>query len=499
MIKRQMRTRLFMGSGKPPTATVYTGGEKLIEKVVNENSFPNIKECARYLHKIEPRRSVDGWRSKLYRFQGENDRDLVKEWASKSIEDDTSSYRAVYYDEHTDTYISVAPDTKMLVVIDGDTHRAMKKAYSSDGSNLSLDQMSREFGYPSSFIAKYMKVNGWSHNMDIYTNEEVLSKTVEQLVDETVASKRNQVMEKATKSYWKSIEKDADKYKLLQETVLGEFKELLQDKAKPAKPIKLDKAVRDYAVVLSPTDLHYGKHGWKDEVGEEYDLEIARERLLLGTQDLINRLPDAPEKIVVATGSDWFHVDNEVGQTTKGTPQDMAASPARILMDGCKLAREHIDLLRGVAPVEVIFMRGNHDRHSALFLMLYLDAAYEDCDDVTVIADPKLRQYMTYGNNLLGFTHGDGVRGVDLPSVMATEMRQAWGDTETHLWFHGHLHHEKMTETGGTQIFQLPSLAGHDRWHYRKGYTQARAGIKAHLVDKELGVVGSLFSPVMHE
>ena len=96
----------------------------------------------------------------------------------------------------------------------------------------------------------------------------------------------------------------------------------------------------------------------------------------------------------------------------------MAGSPAQILMQGCKLAREHIDMLRAVCPVEVVFMRGNHDRHSALALMMYLDAVYEDTDEVQVICDPKTRQYLNYGNNLLGFTHGDGVKGNDLPALM---------------------------------------------------------------------------------
>jgi len=498
MIKRQICTGLFMGRGKPAT-TVYTGGDKLIATIVDEQTFPNIAECARYLHKIEPRRSVDGWRTKLYRFQAETGRELIKEWRNRPYEEDTSAYTAVYYDKNTDTYISVAPDTKHLVVVEGSKHREMKVAYSKDGGNFNLSEMSRKFGYPSSFISHYCKVNGWTHDMDIYTNEEVMQKSVNEMVAETVASKRAQVLEKANKKYWKGIEKDADSYKMLQETLLNEFKELITEKPTKVKPIKMKAPARDYAVVVSPTDLHYGKHGWKDEVGEEYDLEIARERLMLGTQDLIHRLPDRPEKIILATGSDWFHIDNEMGQTTKGTPQDMAASPAQILMDGCKLAREHIDMLRAVAPVEVVFMRGNHDRHSALALMLYLDAVYEECKDVSVIADPKLRQYMTYGNNLLGFTHGDGVRGNDLPALMAVEMRKEWGDTESHLWFHGHLHHEKMTERGGVSIFQLPSLAGHDRWHYNKGFTQARAGIKAHILDKQLGIIGSLFSPVMHE
>ena len=138
----------------------------------------------------------------------------------------------------------------------------------------------------------------------------------------------------------------------------------------------------------------------------------------------------------------------------------------------------------------------NHDRHSSLALMIYLQAVYENSDRVTITDDLKLRQYTTYGNNLLGFTHGDGVRGVDLPSIMSHEARTDWGACEHHTWFHGHLHHIKQTEKAGCMVIQLPSLAGHDKWHYRKGFTLNRAGLMAHLVDKELGVIGNLFAPV---
>ena len=43
----------------------------------------------------------------------------------------------------------------------------------------------------------------------------------------------------------------------------------------------------------------------------------------------------------------------------------------------------------------------------------------------------------------------------------------------------------------------LPSLAGEDRYHARHGYTMARAGLCAHMIDKELGLVGTMFAPVM--
>jgi hypothetical protein len=53
-----------------------------------------------------------------------------------------------------------------------------------------------------------------------------------------------------------------------------------------------------------------------------------------------------------------------------------------------------------------------------------------------------------------------------------------------------------MTEKNGALILQLPSLAGHDRWHYQKGYTMSKAGMSAHVVDKEHGIIGYFFSPV---
>jgi hypothetical protein len=253
----------------------------------------------------------------------------------------------------------------------------------------------------------------------------------------------------------------------------------------------------EYALVISPTDFHWGKYGWVDEVGETYNFDEARKRLMEKTQELICRLPSRPEKIILATGSDWFHVDNDAGTTTKGTPQDMCGSPAEILMTGCQMAREHIELLRQVAPVEVVFMPGNHDRMSAIALMMYLSAAYENTQDCKIIVSPSTRQYVRYGNNLMGFIHGDGAR--NLVELMSNEKRELWGECQHHTWFHGHLHHRQVVEKGGCLIVQLPSLAGHDRYHARQGYTTSVAGLSAHFIDKEKGLVGTLFAPVEGE
>tara|TARA_Y100001937_G_scaffold46527_1_gene65292 strand:- start:3752 stop:5194 length:1443 start_codon:yes stop_codon:yes gene_type:complete len=473
----------------------FIGGVDLIEKYAKDRAFTNEKQFAVFLHSVEPRRSWDAWRKAIYRWvkQGNTFRKTADEYEATTLI--TSKY---YHDESNDRYICMMDTIDGMYVVEGEKHRAMRRAYSNTGGGLTVEDMSREFDMPVAILGEYIRIHGWTHAMDPFTDHEVKMKTVDDMVDEMVSLRRIDVVRRAEQKRWRQIEKEADAYRYLNETIGDEFKELLKDhKPKAVKPFKMKTSERDYAVVISPTDLHYGKYGWRLEVGEEYGFDEARERLLEKTSQLVERLPGKPEKIFVTAGSDWFHVDNDAGATTKGTPQDMAGSPAQILMQGCQLAQEHIDSLSAVAPIEVVFMGGNHDRHSSLMLMMYLHAYYKSVDDVNVILSPHIRQYINYGNNLLGFTHGDGKVLNKLHSLMAHEARRDWGSTQNHMWFHGHLHHQQVIERGGCMIIQLPSLAGEDRYHARHGYTMARAGLCAHMIDKELGLVGTMFAPVM--
>jgi len=470
------------------------GGKEIIERIAKERGFATDSEFARYLHSIEPTRSFQGWRNAILRWKKEGFGYIKPELKLSS-----SSRVSIYYDEKEDIYITFLPSVNQMVKMDGETHRKMKKAYSDGGEGLNMRELSRKFSLPELYIHDYIKAHKWSHGMDIFTDEDMKSRSEESLVLELVESKRNKVLEKANKKFWREVSNDADRMRNLDFTLLNEFRQALSNKnlaPKTPKNRKM-KSAAPYAVVISPTDLHFGEECWIDETGTHYNTEEARKRLIDRTENLISRLPGRPEKIYVATGSDWFHVDNEQGTTTKGTPQDLSTSPSQIFMDGCSLAREHIDLLRTVCPIEVIFMRGNHDRHTSLALMMYLGAVYENTTDVKVITNPMLRQYSIWGNNLIGFTHGDGIRGLDLPLLMASEERGAWGSCEHHVWFHGHLHHQRLIEKGGTTVIQLPSLAGNDRWHFQKGHVLARAGICAHLLDKDLGLIGNLFAPVI--
>lgn len=466
----------------------------LEDYAIAEEALAN-KDCsmlklARKLNNLHPHRSVKGWEMLMYRIKKDNE--------PVSDEPVNIDYTAApyYYAKETDTYVTYLQSAGQNVVVAGEQHRALKNAYSNMASKgATINEIAREFNFPRNWFDEYKKVHGWTHDMSPYTDEEVAETPVNELVDDLLLRRRRELHKSYEKRKWKEIEDAADKWFNIEET-LRVMIDGLQTNSYEVPKLDLIESDKPFCVVMSPTDFHWGKHGWVDEVGETYNFAEARSRLFERTQEILSWLPARPEKFILATGSDWFHVDNDLGTTTRGTPQDMCGSPAEILITGCKLAREHIDLLRQIAPVEVVFMSGNHDRYSSFALMLYLSASFEQCDDVMVHVNPQIRHYTTYGNTLLGFNHGDSVNKNKLPILMSKERRAEWGLTENHIWFTGHRHHQVLHEMDGGLVIQLPSLAGHDRYHYRAGYTTAKAGLAAHLIDYELGLIQSMFSPV---
>jgi hypothetical protein len=251
---------------------------------------------------------------------------------------------------------------------------------------------------------------------------------------------------------------------------------------------------REFIAVVGLTDLHYGKYASKTETGEAFDKEICKRRLFACTQEVLSRVLHfgVPETFVVPIGSDFFHIDNYQGTTTKGTPQDMDGTPADLLVEGCRLMEMWVELLRKISKVKLILMTGNHDRLLGLSLLLYLDALYRDTDDVTVLRDRTPRTYLNYGKNLIGFSHGDGVKKTaDLAALMSTEASKHWGSCPHKVVYTGHLHYEKVEVDSfyGVTRRQLPCLSGSDRWHANHGYVKQTKSLPVYVHDKEEGLI----------
>jgi len=344
---------------------------------------------------------------------------------------------------------------------------------------------------------------GWTKTSTPVLREDIEAMTEEELTERLTAIKLRRATVKADRIDWRKTQADADRWRQYEAGTLEPLREAIEVAAANYEPPKArmvvrPKSARRYALVVSPTDLHVGKlHDKINGGGEAASLLTARKRLMEAVGDILASLPCAPEIIYLTVGGDWFNVDNSLNTTTRGTPQDSAATPSAIWAEGSTLARDLVHLLSSAAPVEVVHVPGNHDRMLGQVLADFLAAWFREDDRVTVREERCSYVAFDYGANMLLFHHGDGVGQANaLAGLMAGQWPKLWGRTTHRFAFLGHLHHTKakrvstrsrrtvseresyeIHEDRGIVAFTLPSLSADDRYHVHKGYVHAQSAL----------------------
>ena len=281
------------------------------------------------------------------------------------------------------------------------------------------------------------------------------------------------------------------------------FQDLLKKhKPVPYKPVKYKKTSSGNLLELNIFDAHIGKLCWANETNENYDLKIASKRFRYVLHTLVNRASSYDiDRIVFPIGNDFFNSDNHIGTTTAGTRQDEDGRWQKVFRIGCELLIEAIDLLRQIAPVDVIVVPGNHDYTKSVFLGEYLYAWYRTDNSVNVNNSINPRKYYEFGKVLIGYTHGDREKQEALRSLMAYEAKEAWARC-TYKEFHlGHQHRklsvkytvksDLLHEELGIVIRSMSSIAGTDAWHHAHGYTGPVKAAEALIWNSEEGLVGT--------
>lgn len=228
-------------------------------------------------------------------------------------------------------------------------------------------------------------------------------------------------------------------------------------------------------------DLHLGKLGWKPEAGGDYDMKIARTVFFAAIHELVEKAQKQGDisRILFPVGNDYLTIDSDSNETTRGTPQDVDSRFAKIYREGRKMLVEAIELLRQIAPVDVIVVAGNHDNQSMFHLGDALECWFHGHDDVNVDNEPISRKYYQFGQNMICFSHGYLEKHSQLPQLAAVEQPAMWAATTYREWHLGHLHHESVKEYMGTNVRILPSLTGADRYHHDNGYVGSKRSAQA--------------------
>lgn len=276
----------------------------------------------------------------------------------------------------------------------------------------------------------------------------------------------------------------------------------LREKVKPLRPVTYRPSTSGYLYVATFGEPHLGKRAWAPETGEDYDLQIALDRVRQSHRHLMARARALrPEKVALIVGDDLFTADNPGNTTTAGTPQEVDGRYRKVFRAGVALCREIIEGWRLIAPVSVWVKPGNHDTTITWHAGEVLAAMYAATPDIEVVNPDRLRSYYRWGTCLLGLTHGDKEKDAQLPLLMASEAKQHWAETRCRVWLTGHLHtlgrkqqravvhplerdvHEEM----GVTIRRCRSLSGTDAWHFNLGYVENIKAAEGFAYHRELG------------
>lgn len=244
---------------------------------------------------------------------------------------------------------------------------------------------------------------------------------------------------------------------------------------------KYEKIVREkqkepHLLVLSLSDIHFGKLSVMFETGQEYNREIAIKRTLEGVRGILNKtLGFNIDTILLIIGNDILHTDTKNRTTTFGTPQDTEGMWHENFLLARDLYVKVIETLLPVADVYVQNCPSNHDEMSGFFLAETVKTWFRLNENVFFDITPKYRKYLQYGQNLIGCSHGDGGKEENLPLTMADEASEEWGQTKFKYWYLGHIHHKKSKEYGSVCVEYLRSPSPPDAWHDKNQFLNMQA------------------------
>lgn len=284
-------------------------------------------------------------------------------------------------------------------------------------------------------------------------------------------------------------------------TALQHGLEAIEDRlavASPRRP-KYCAPRAEHLLEIALYDAHFGLLAWAKETGEDYDLKIAEQRFIAAVEDLLARARGCtPELILFPIGNDFFHVNNPENVTPAAHHVlDVDGRLAKVIEAGQIALIRAIEACAAGAPVQVLWIPGNHDPQTSYFLCRILAAWFRNHKGVTVDVTPSPRKYVRYGCTLLGFTHGNEERHADLPGIMAGERKQDWSEARHYEWHVGHVHRKRETRYsagdtfGAVAVKTIPSICGTDAWHFKKGYVNGERVADAFVYSKTQGLVAT--------
>jgi hypothetical protein len=246
-------------------------------------------------------------------------------------------------------------------------------------------------------------------------------------------------------------------------------------------PIKYDENGEILEIDLP--DLHAGLLAWREETGNDYDLHIMKDYFYKCIYDIIERCKYKKlRKILFVTLGDLLHYDNDEQTTTKGTFQQADGRITKMHDIVLDMLVDGITLLGNIAPVEVVYLPGNHDKITGRMLMKAVEMAFINDNNIVFDMSPNPLKYRHIETILLGFTHGN-MPAKHMSSWLPQMAKKEFGLSKFVEVHAGHFHTQKTKEKtvkisifeqtyidDGVVVRYLPRISNSSYWEHHEAY-----------------------------
>ena len=239
-------------------------------------------------------------------------------------------------------------------------------------------------------------------------------------------------------------------------------------------------------------DAHIGMVAYEQEVGHEFNLEIAKSELLAAMRDLIDKA-EPTERCVINDAGDALHYDSAWGNAkTSRSGHDLQQSGTF-----ADMVQVYTDCIRYIIEyaltkhkfVDVIINQGNHSKTLDISNAIHFKAYYSNEPRVTIMDNRNILIPYRMGNTFIVNTHTDNIKPRRMAECASIDYRQDWGECHYRYLFGGHLHHYFKKDEFGAMYRCMNNLAPNDK-HAAWGGWRSRAFLTVVYMSKTYGERG---------
>lgn len=289
------------------------------------------------------------------------------------------------------------------------------------------------------------------------------------------------------------VKSSLDKEKQLE--LYREAIEALKEDLPKYKPLRHDNGKVDSNLVnlYSLFDFHMGAKSWKEECGENWDLNISKETMYRFFEYAISRTPRA-HSCIINLGGDFLHWDGLLAAETPTSKHSLDADTrfAHVIRVALITIRQVINMcLAKYKKVHLLVQEGNHDITSSAWLRETLAHCYDNNKRIEVNTSANPYYAYEWGRTALFFHHGHLKKRDNLDALFASQFREIYGRTKYSYAHSGHYHHKIVSESNLMITQQHGSLTAKDSYAARHGFNSQRCA-EVHTYSKQYGLCNIL-------